>query len=69
MLAIGGLGAEDFTGFGTGGYCRIHGEMRGVTIGILNWVDELHGLQLGLINIAGNNPGIFKVLPLINYHK
>ena len=33
---------------------RIQGTQRGLSIGLLNVADELHGLQLGLINIARN---------------
>jgi hypothetical protein len=62
------LKAEDyFKGFGTGAYTNI-GEQRGVTIGLLNRADELHGFQIGILNYAGNNRSPFRLLPLINYH-
>ena len=34
-------------------------------IGIVNWADQLDGLQIGLVNILGNS-SIFPVLPIIN---
>jgi hypothetical protein len=29
---------------------------------------ELHGVQIGLLNIAGNNPAALRVLPGLNLH-
>ena len=46
----------------------IAGEQRGLSIGILNYAEKLEGVQLGLINIAKNNPKGAKVLPLMNAH-
>lgn len=40
----------------------------GLAIGLVNWTDELQGVQLGLLNRAGNNPPPFRVLPLLNVH-
>ena len=68
-VAVGEIRSNDLVGFGMAGYCRIKGSQRGLTIALLNHADELHGFQLGAINIARNNSGIFKVLPLINYHR
>ncbi len=36
-------------------------------IGLVYYAKELHGIQIGLINIAGNNK-ILKVLQIINFH-
>lgn len=38
----------------------------GLAIGLVNWTDELRGVQLGLVNRAGNNPPPFRVLPVVN---
>lgn len=57
---------QNLRGFSFAVYNRIYGEQDGLTIGIVNYAEELNGIQLGLINIAGNNSGIFKVLPIIN---
>jgi len=46
----------------------IKGEQRGLSIGILNYATKLNGIQLGLINIAKNNPKGAKVLPFVNAH-
>ena len=42
--------------------------VHGVTIGFYNSAKELHGLELGLINHAGNNKGLFKWTPILNFH-
>ena len=59
---------ENLRGFSFAAYNRIYGEQKGLTIGIVNFAEELSGVQLGLINIANNNSGIFKILPFINAH-
>jgi hypothetical protein len=40
----------------------------GLAIGVVNDATELHGVQLGVINIARNNRGWRRVLPLLNLH-
>jgi hypothetical protein len=55
-------------GMSVASYNEIRGRQRGLTIGLLNLAEELHGVQLGLINIAYNNPSGRKVLPLVNWH-
>ena len=42
---------------------------RGLAIGIVNFAEELHGAQIGLMNIARNNPSGRQVLPVINWHR
>lgn len=59
---------ENLRGFSFAAYNRIYGEQKGLTIGIVNYAEELKGVQLGLINIADNNEGIFKILPILNAH-
>jgi len=58
----------DFTGLGVGVYNRVRTQQTGLTIGIVNYARRLQGFQLGLINIAGNNRGLAKVLPIVNAH-
>ncbi len=59
---------ENLRGFSFAAYNRIYGEQNGLTIGIVNFAEELNGIQFGLINIANNNSGIFKILPFVNAH-
>ena len=47
----------NMTGFSFAGYNRIRGNQTGLTIGLVNYAENLNGLQLGLINIADNNSG------------
>jgi hypothetical protein len=56
----------DLTGLGIGAYNRVRRTQVGLTIGLLNVARELHGVQLGLINIAKNNKAPFRVLPILN---
>jgi hypothetical protein len=62
-------GINDLSGIGIAGYNHIRGTQRGLVIGVYNRAETLHGVQLGLINYAGNNSGLLRVLPLINIHK
>ena len=57
-----------FRGLSVSAFNRIQGEQRGVTIGILNWTQHLNGLQIGLLNFAGNKDRL-KWLPFVNYHR
>src|SRR5690606_5067965 len=61
--AVSGLAASvlmnrstDFSGLGVAGYNEVRGTQRGLVIGIFNTAEVLHGLQIGLLNHAGNNP-------------
>jgi len=58
--------AARFGGLAISSFNDIRGIQRGVAIGIVNYARELHGLQLGLINIARNNRPGLRVLPLLN---
>jgi len=44
---------------------NVRGEQHGLTIGLFNYARELHGAQVGLINISDNS-GSRRVLPLIS---
>ena len=60
--------AHDLTGFSVAGYHRVAGVQRGVTIGLFNDARILNGVQLGVLNIARNNAGVFRSLPVVNAH-
>ena len=49
-------------------YNDIRAPQRGLAIGLYNYTRELHGLQLGLLNVARNNPVWARVLPGLNLH-
>ena len=59
---------EDGTlrGVSVSAFNRILGEQYGLVIGIVNYTPGLHGVQLGLVNWAGNNPSGLKLLPIAN---
>ena len=61
-------GARHGEGFAVCGYCRFSDEQRGVSIGLFNQTEYLNGVQVGLLNYAGNNPGWARWLPLVNVH-
>jgi hypothetical protein len=58
----------DLRGVALGPYNEVRGVQQGIAIGVFNRAEELHGVQLGLLNRAGNNRGIFRWLPLLNAH-
>jgi hypothetical protein len=59
---------QNMKGFSFAGYNQINGNQTGLTIGFLNYAENLNGVQIGLINIADNNSGIAKILPFVNAH-
>ena len=42
--------------------------MHGLSIALFNYTNELHGVQLGILNYAGNNRKGFRLLPFANMH-
>lgn len=58
----------ELTGFSASAYNRIEGTQHGVTIGIVNYAENLRGLQIGLLNLAPRNPKGRKILPFINWN-
>ena len=40
--------------------------MNGVSLGLVNYAEELNGVQIGLVNFAMNNPPLLRCLPFIN---
>lgn len=53
-------------GVALSGWNDIRGTQRGLTIGLYNYTRELNGIQMGLINVARNNPAWARVLPGVN---
>jgi len=47
-------------------YNDIEGRQVGLSIGIYNHASALRGVQLGLLNVARDNPGWARVLPILN---
>jgi hypothetical protein len=61
------LHAGHFKGIGVAAYTN-SAKTDGLTVALYNKCDELNGIQLGLLNYAGNNRKGLKMLPLINMH-
>lgn len=47
-------------------YNDIRGPQHGLSIGLYNYTRALHGVQIGLLNVARNNPDWARVLPVLN---
>ena len=56
------------TGVAVAPYNRVRALQVGLTIGVVNDATELHGVQVGVVNIARNNRGWKRVLPVLNLH-
>jgi hypothetical protein len=46
----------------------VRGEQHGLTIGLFNYAESLDGVQVGLLNYAGNNRAGLRWLPIANAH-
>jgi hypothetical protein len=57
-----------FSGVSVSAFNHVLGMQNGLTIGIFNYARELHGLQIGLLNFAGNNRRGLRWLPFANAH-
>jgi hypothetical protein len=58
---------DEFEGVSVAAWNQHDSRMRGLSIGLFNRTEELHGIQVGLLNYAGNNDR-YRWLPLINAH-
>ncbi len=70
-LAVGVVRIADhgyFKGLSASAFNYMEGRQTGLAIAIVNYAEELNGVQLGLINIAKNNPDYFRILPFLNLH-
>ena len=56
------------TGLSLSTFNHVRGRQRGLTIGLVNVARNLGGVQLGLLNYAGNNPRFLRLLPGLNVH-
>lgn len=52
-----------FQGGAIGSVNKIDGVQHGLTIGLFNYAADLHGMQLGIINVSDNG-GHLRVLPI-----
>jgi hypothetical protein len=59
---------RELRGVSIGAYNRVRGLQAGLSIGIYNSARVLNGLQLGVLNRAQNNRGVWRMLPLVNAH-
>ncbi len=62
------VGAEKVRGGAIGLFNSYSKKQIGISVSVLNKTEELHGLQIGLLNYAGNNPKLLRWLPIINFH-
>jgi hypothetical protein len=56
-------------GVAVSSFNQMKGVQRGLAIGVVNYAEELHGVQIGLVNIARNNSRGTRVLPIFNVHR
>lgn len=66
-MTIGYFYSATMDGFAVAGYANTR-KTSGLSISIFNRTKELHGIQFGLLNYAGNNPKVLKLLPIMNLH-
>jgi hypothetical protein len=67
-LGLVGGGAGPLTGLTVSPLTIVRGRQTGLSVGLLNGARELHGVQIGLLNYAGNNPLLLRLLPGMNVH-
>jgi hypothetical protein len=68
VVPVAWLRAQRLDGLSVSVYNRVVNQQHGLTIGLVNYAKALHGFQLGVVNIAGNNRAIARVLPVLNLH-
>jgi len=61
------LKSKIFRGVSITGYSDSY-KMFGLSVALYNRTRELHGMQIGLLNYAGNNRKGLRYLPLVNIH-
>lgn len=54
------------TGLSVSAFNHLRGTQQGLTIGLFNYARVLQGVQLGVLNYAGNNPLWLRLLPGLN---
>jgi hypothetical protein len=68
LATAGAMLTDDLKGCSVAAFHRVNGVQRGVTIGLVNYARTLSGVQLGVVNIAQNNHGMLRALPILNAH-
>jgi hypothetical protein len=68
VAAAGWVRAESVTGLTLGVFNEVRGTQRGLAVGLVNSAEVLEGVQIGLINHAGNNPPALRWTPVLNAH-
>ena len=63
------VGAEQVNGMSCALAHCYSKQQNGISIAIYNRTENLHGLQLGLLNYARNNPKLIKWMPIMNFHR
>jgi len=63
---VGWVDTRELRGISVAGYHRVDGIQTGLAVGVYNSADQLRGIQLGLLNRAGNNRSPFRYLPFLN---
>jgi hypothetical protein len=63
-----GVSANKINGIAIGGIHNRFHIQNGISISCFNKANELHGVQFGILNYAGNNKKIFRWMPLLNFH-
>ena len=66
-VAGGAVSTEDLLELSVAPYNRYVGIQRGIAIGIYNSANELRGVQIGVLNRAGNHRPPFRYVPLLNF--
>ncbi len=68
-LGVGGvhLRARSSEGFLLSAFNHVDNRHTGLSIGLINDVGELHGVQIGLLNRVRTRRGISRVLPLVQF--
>jgi hypothetical protein len=56
-------------GLSVGAFNQLKGEQRGLAIGIVNYAEELHGVQVGLITSRATTHSATRVLPIVIVHR
>ena len=60
--------ADVVEGVSVAGWNRSRTRHAGLAIGLFNQSEELHGVQIGVLNHAANNRAPFRWLPILNLH-
>ena len=59
--------SHDFDGVGISGLNSVSGMQRGLQVGVVNYAEDLCGVQVGLLNYVPSNPWYLRWMPLVNF--